>query len=75
MNLRFKTMSLTLKKGGSYFAEVGNLPTFMAENRNVARFQRISDTKTVLKTDISYARGSENAIVNVIVTDIGNNRS
>ena len=32
----------------------------MAENGNVAQFQRISGTKTVMKTEISYFKGSEN---------------
>ena len=45
------------KEGGSYLAEVGNLPNFMAENGNIAWFQRVSDTKTVMETEISYFRG------------------
>ena len=45
---------------GSYFAEVGNRPIFMAENGSIARFQRILDRKTVMETEISYFRGSEN---------------
>ena len=47
-------------EGGSYFAEVGNWPIFMAANGNIAYISRISDTKTVMETEISYFRGSEN---------------
>ena len=47
-------------QGGSYFAEVENLPNFMAENGNIAWFQRVSETKTVIEKEISYFRGSEN---------------
>ena len=46
--------------GGSYVAEVGNWPIFMGENGNIAWFQRISDTKTVVETEIAHFRGSEN---------------
>ena len=50
----------SFRRGGSYFAEVGNWPIFMAANGNIAYISRISDTKTVMETEISYFRGSEN---------------
>ena len=52
--------TIGLNGGGSYFAEVRNRPIFMAEIGNIVWFQRISDTKTVMETEISYSRGSEN---------------
>ena len=64
-----------LKYGGSYLAEVGNLPNFMAENGNIAWFQRISDTKIVIKRKYDILEGRKTEIVNIIVTDIGNQRS
>ena len=57
---------------GSSFGEVGNCPIFMAENGNIAYITRISDTKTVMETEIEDRKTE---IVIIIVTDFRNHRS
>ena len=56
-------------------AEIGNCPTFVAENGNVVHLSADLDTKIVNETEISISESRKTEIVNIIVTDIGNDRS
>ena len=66
---------MVYRGGVPSMAEVGNCPIFVAENGNVVHISADLDTKIVNETEISISESRKTEIVNIIVTDIGNDRS